>query len=361
MTERICDRLADFHGREAIFKDVDSIGISSDFRDSLTKAIRGCDVVLAVIGTKWMGPTDERLRRIDDPGDFVRLEVEQALKERIPIVPVLIDDAPMPRADDLPPTLRPLAYLHSTRMRCDPDFRYDFDRLATLLTEHVIDKLVDMMVAETKQPPLLSFEDNPMVQDVCNAIKTDPYNTRALLWRASLGRGYSMTPGGSAEGFRYAIADYRKVRELDSNLADASFGLADLYYMAAVFDLVKRRRYRVIKSGRVGSDPKTGLADIDYPVVEPLPDKHSRAVFSATLSQLEQGLRLKQTTSTTGGGVTVVFAPDIGRLMTSIRSVLGLEPLSASDDTLSGFLTSMVLKYDYEALPDIFSPQRPEG
>jgi len=148
----------------------------------------------------------------------------------------------MPRADELPERLQPLAYLQATRMRSDPDFRHDFDRLATFLAEHVIDQLIEMMIAETDQPSWLSFADNPMVQDVDQAIATDPYNIRALLWRASLGRGYSMTPGGSATGFRSAIADYRKVREIDSNLADAYFGLADLYYMAAVFDLGRSQK-----------------------------------------------------------------------------------------------------------------------
>ena len=358
MTERICDRLADLHGREAIFKDVDSIQISRDFRDSLTKAIRECDVFLAVIGIQWMEPAKNGLRQIDDPGDFVRLEIEQAIKENIPIVPVLIDDASMPRENDLPLTLRPLAYLQASRMRVDPDFRTDFNRLATLLTEHVIDTLIDMMIEEPNQSPQLAYDDNPMVKDVNNAIKTDPYNIKALLWRASLARGYSMTPGGSADGFRYAIADYRKVRELDSNLADAYFGLSDLYYIAAVFDLAKRRRYRVIKTGRVGSDPETGMNDIVFPVIEPLPDKHSRVVFSASLSQLEQGIQLKQTT--TEGKVKWNFGPDIGRLMTNIRSVLGLEPLSQSDDMLSGFLASMVIKYDYEATSNIFSQQQPK-
>lgn len=352
MTERICDRLSEFHGREAIFKDVDSMPISSDFRVSLKKAIGECDVFLAVIGNKWMGP-GKKSRRIDEPGDFVRLEVEQALKEKIPIVPVLIDDTPMPRGNELPASLKPLTFLHATRMRGDPDFRFDFDRLATLLTEHVIDHLVEMMIAGS-QPPLMTFDQNPMLDEVNKVIKSDPYNTRALLWRASLGRGYALTHGGLATGFQSAIADYRRVREIDSNLADGYFGLADLYYMAAVFDLVIRRRYRVLKKGRYGSDPQTGMAEIDYPKIEPMPDKHSRAVFAATLSQVEQGLRLKQTTATMESGVEMVFAPNTGQLMTNIRSILGLELPTPSDETLSSLLCSLVVQYDTESVKNIF-------
>jgi hypothetical protein len=209
------------------------------------------------------------------------------------------------------------------------------------------------MVAGT-QPPSMSFDQNPMVDEVNKVIKSDPYNTRALLWRASLGRGYSLTPGGSASGFQKAIADYRRVREIDSNLADGYFGLADLYYMAAVFDLVIRRRYRVLKKGRFGSDPQSGLADIDYPKIEPLPDKHSRAVFAATLSQVEQGLRLKQTTGTMESGVKMVFAPNVGQLMTNIRSILGLELPTPSDEMLSSLLCSLAIQYDSEALNNIF-------
>jgi TIR domain-containing protein len=352
MTERICDRLSEFHGREAIFKDVDSLRISGDFRVSLKKAIGECDLFLAVIGNKWMGP-DKNSRRIDDSGDFVRLEVEQALEEKIPIVPVLIDDTPMPLETELPASLKPLTFIQATRMRGDPDFRSDFDRLATLITEHVIDKLISIMITGT-QPPSLSFDQNPMVDEVNKVIVSDPYNTRALLWRASLGKGYSVTPGGSASGFQIAIADYRRVREIDSNLADGFFGLADLYYMAAVFDLVIRRRYRVLKKGKLGSNPETGLADMDNPIIEPLPDKDSRAVFATALSQLVQGLSLEQTTGTMESGVKMVFAPNIGQLMANIRSILGLELPTPSDETLSYLLTSLVAQYDYEAIKNIF-------
>lgn len=347
MTERLCDRLADLFGREAIFKDVDSMPVSKDFRESLNEAIADCDAFLVVIGTQWLASSSEiGTRRIDQTGDYVRLEAERAITESVPIVPILIDGASLPESSDLPNTLRPLAFCHAIPLRYDPDFNMDFERLTTFLTECVIDEIMQEMVDSVQglSPP---FAQNPMVEDVSKAISTNPYNTRSLLWRASLGVGYSLTEG-SAVGFQSAIADYRRIRELDSNVADAYFGLADLYYKAAIFDLVKRRCYRVVKLGRFGSDAETGLADIEYPIVEPLPDKHNESLFFLALSQLQHGSTLKQTTRLTGDDVRVFYSPDVPRVLSSMRRTLGLEPQDGVDEIFANTFSLMMLRFNRE-------------
>src|SRR5204862_7443754 len=68
-------------------------------------------------------------RRLDDPADFVRREVERALTAGIPVVPVLVSQATMPGESDLPGSLRPLAMRHGVSVRPDPDFHRDMDRL----------------------------------------------------------------------------------------------------------------------------------------------------------------------------------------------------------------------------------------
>jgi hypothetical protein len=103
------DRLARQFGRQQVFKDVDSIEPGDDFVEVITTAVESCDVLLALIGGRWLtiAGQDGR-RRLDDPGDFVRLEIEAALARQVRVIPVLVDGARMPRAEELPPSLAKL-------------------------------------------------------------------------------------------------------------------------------------------------------------------------------------------------------------------------------------------------------------
>jgi hypothetical protein len=104
-TGRLYDKLESEFGAENVFKDVDSVPVGSDFRLVLRSAIDRCDVVLAVIGDLWVDIADESgARRIDDPDDFVRIEIEWALKRNIAVVPVLVGNRSMPSRDELPKT-----------------------------------------------------------------------------------------------------------------------------------------------------------------------------------------------------------------------------------------------------------------
>lgn len=108
---RIYDRLEPKYGREEVFKDVDAIPFGVDFRRVLTDEVDKCDVVLVVIGRQWVTNTDDHgHRRIDNPGDFVRIEVEAALARGIPVIPVLVQDAMMPQERDLPSSLASLVH-----------------------------------------------------------------------------------------------------------------------------------------------------------------------------------------------------------------------------------------------------------
>ena len=91
------DRLNDRFGEAQVFKDVDSITLGDDFVEVITRAVGSCDVLLAVIGGRWSTMTDETgKRRLDDPDDFVRLEIEAALARNVRVIPVLVDGARMP-------------------------------------------------------------------------------------------------------------------------------------------------------------------------------------------------------------------------------------------------------------------------
>jgi hypothetical protein len=130
VTGRIFDRLRAHFDRQVVFRDVDNIPLGSDFREVIRAAVGGCRVLLAVIGPHWLDiESDGGLRRLDDPNDYLRLEVEAALARDIPVVPVLVGRAGMPPADRLPESLRPIAYKQGIEVRRDPDFHPDVDRL----------------------------------------------------------------------------------------------------------------------------------------------------------------------------------------------------------------------------------------
>jgi hypothetical protein len=103
------DRLIAHFGQGQVFKDVDSIRLGDDFVEVISAAVASCDVLLALIGDRWLTITGEDgRRRLDDPDDFVRLEVEAALTRDVRVIPVLIDGARMPEAAELPPSLASL-------------------------------------------------------------------------------------------------------------------------------------------------------------------------------------------------------------------------------------------------------------
>jgi hypothetical protein len=127
---RLYDYLVEQFGKKYVFKDVDSIPLGSDFRAVLTERVAGCDVFLAVMGDSWLssaGPGGTR--RLDDPGDFVRIEVEAALGRSIPVIPVLVGGSSVPKPEELPKTLRELAFRNGLQVRPNPDFHDDVERL----------------------------------------------------------------------------------------------------------------------------------------------------------------------------------------------------------------------------------------
>jgi TIR domain len=103
------DKLAEHFGADQVFKDVDSIDLGDDFAEVIKSAVSSCDALLALIGERWATITDEfGRRRLDNPEDFVRLEIEAALKRDVRVIPVLVGNARIPRSDQLPPSLAKL-------------------------------------------------------------------------------------------------------------------------------------------------------------------------------------------------------------------------------------------------------------
>jgi hypothetical protein len=116
-TQALFGRLEQAFPSDHLFMDVDNIPPGEDFVHMLDTQVAQCDTLLAVIGKGWLSAVDEDgKRRLDDPNDFVRIEIESALKQGKRVIPILVNDARMPRPDDLPEPLRPLTRRNAVRL-----------------------------------------------------------------------------------------------------------------------------------------------------------------------------------------------------------------------------------------------------
>jgi hypothetical protein len=114
---RLFDDLVRSFDEDSVFMDVSDIRPGVDFRKEIDANVASCGVLLAVIGPNWITMTGATGgRRLDDPNDFVRLEIASALARDIAVIPVLVHDARMPRPEDLPENLRDLAYRNSVEI-----------------------------------------------------------------------------------------------------------------------------------------------------------------------------------------------------------------------------------------------------
>jgi hypothetical protein len=136
ISDRLHEYLARAFGERNVFKDVDDIPIGADFRKVLHERVTACDVLLVVIGREWANVAyDDGTPRLDDPNDFVRIEVESGLsRDDLLVLPVLVNGARMPNPDRLPDGLREVCYRNAVEVRNDPDFRNDMQRLINQLS-----------------------------------------------------------------------------------------------------------------------------------------------------------------------------------------------------------------------------------
>jgi hypothetical protein len=126
---RLYDRLQAEFGKGNVFMDFDSIPYGVDFREHIKQTLQRAKVVVAIIGSDWSGGREPTERRIDDPADFVRLEIASALENGIPIIPVLVNNTPMPEAKNLPAELEGLAFRNGLALDTGIDFHHHADRL----------------------------------------------------------------------------------------------------------------------------------------------------------------------------------------------------------------------------------------
>jgi hypothetical protein len=121
---RIYDRLCDHFGPDAVFRDLDSISLGASFLEQLQRALSETDVLLAIIGKDWLERGD-----LSSEQDFVRLELQEAFRRRIRVIPVLVGGADLPAASGLPECLRQLPLMQALTVDSGVDFGVHTDRL----------------------------------------------------------------------------------------------------------------------------------------------------------------------------------------------------------------------------------------
>jgi TIR domain-containing protein len=131
---RIYDHLVQNFGEDHVFMDVDAIEPGQDFVEVIQSAVGSCSALIAVIGRNWSGARPDGSRRIDDPEDFVHLEVATALERGVRVIPVLVDDAEVPKSAELPPRLQALARRNAVQAT-HTSFRAEIERLVRTLAK----------------------------------------------------------------------------------------------------------------------------------------------------------------------------------------------------------------------------------
>src|SRR5215831_6184822 len=144
---RLFDRLVDHLGRDHVFRDIESIEPGEQFADSIRKRLATCDVLLALIGPRWLSATDPHGRkRREDATDLVRREIELGLERRIRVSPVLLPGATMPSPNELPESLAPLAQHNAIEIR-EAHFDHDAAELIKIIGSRRRSRLLRLMHA----------------------------------------------------------------------------------------------------------------------------------------------------------------------------------------------------------------------
>jgi hypothetical protein len=126
---RLSEHLTRHLGKGAVFRDVETIEFGTDFVEAIEKAVGSCSAFILVIGSRWLSAVDgDGRRRLEDPQDFVRLEIVTALSAGVRVIPALVEGARMPKAEELPDDIKAIVRRHAIELT-DGQFEHDVERL----------------------------------------------------------------------------------------------------------------------------------------------------------------------------------------------------------------------------------------
>ena len=129
MAGRIRDRLAHHFGERSVFMDIDSVPFGIDFREHIQETLSHNDILVSIIGPRWIGSGKGGHYRISEETDPVRIELETALKSGSAVIPVLVGGAKMPRPSELPDSLKDFSYRNAAEVDTGRDFHQHMERL----------------------------------------------------------------------------------------------------------------------------------------------------------------------------------------------------------------------------------------
>jgi len=172
ITGRIFDRLATHYGRDSVFRDIDSIPPGADFRHHINQVLDESDILLAIVGPRWLGARGGQ-NRMDDEADPVRIEIEIGLRKQMPVIPVLVLRAAMPRVAQLPDTVKDFAYRHAVQVDADQDFDVHSARLIRAMDRILRQKGIKGVIAEREvaDDETADFDPSEAVTDL-SAVET---------------------------------------------------------------------------------------------------------------------------------------------------------------------------------------------
>jgi cytoskeletal protein RodZ len=140
-------------GSDHVFMDVEAIGLGVDFVEAIDKSLASCGALLVLIGRDWVNCTDSAgRRRLDDPQDFVRMEVAKALEQNVRVIPVLVKGARMPAPEDLPELLRSVTRRQALELRHER-WSQDVEHLASALAQMLELPRLDRSAPAPPMPP----------------------------------------------------------------------------------------------------------------------------------------------------------------------------------------------------------------
>ena len=186
LTGRLSDRLIARYGAAAVFVDIDSIPPGVDFRDHIQTVLQETDVLLAMVGTRWSGPQANGQTRIGQDDDPVRVEVATAFRNKILVVPVLVDGAKMPTEADLPDEIKSFAYRNALELSSGKDFNVHVQRLIAAIDR----KLADGTSAPASIEP---SGTDALAKDEKSPDRPPSQTTQPAAWRSLLA-GYLIFP-----------------------------------------------------------------------------------------------------------------------------------------------------------------------
>lgn len=144
---RLSDKLVEHFGKDRIFMDIDTIEPGEDFVTVIENAVSSCEILIAIIGRNWLSRPGETARRLDNPNDFVRLEIATALSRNIRVIPVLVQRATMPDAQDLPEDLSKLARRNALELS-DQRWHLEIEQLISVMERILAKREETLQLAE---------------------------------------------------------------------------------------------------------------------------------------------------------------------------------------------------------------------